>query len=158
MFLLFMVVCSASLLHFFLPSFPPPSQLPYFPPFFLSILPVFPLCHLLPLYHFFPRPFPSLVLSESVIISSLLPAVLHCCLFFFLSFLVSLLVIGGAALPLAGVVHARCADGAGDEVGGAGGHEVSHCRRDVHPLVCHQVICRAKTKTCIIQPNRSRVE
>ena len=83
-----------------------------------------------------------------------LPSFAHYCLsFFFLSFLVSLLVVGGAALPLAGVVHARCADGAGDEVVGAGGHEVSHCRRDVHPLVCHQVICREKTKTLIIQPN-----
>lgn len=60
------------------------------------------------------------------------------------SFCVSLLVVGGAALPLAGVVHARRADGAGDEVSGAGGHEVSHCRRDVHPLVCHQVICTAE--------------
>lgn len=40
---------------------------------------------------------------------------------FCLYFLVSLLVVGGAALPLAGVVHARRADGAGR-------HEVSHCR------------------------------
>lgn len=63
-----------------------------------------------------------------------------------LYFLVSLLVVCGAALPLAGVVHPRRADGAGDEVGGAGGHEVSHCRRDVHPLVCHQVICSEQTK------------
>lgn len=55
----------------------------------------------------------------------------------FLSFPVSLLVVCGAALPLPGVVHARCANGAGDEVSGARGHEVSHCRRDVHPLVCH---------------------
>lgn len=39
-----------------------------------------------------------------------------------------LLVVGGAALPLAGVVHPRCADRTGDEVGGARGHEVSHCR------------------------------
>ena len=30
------------------------------------------------------------------------------------------LVIRGAALPLAGVVHAGRADGAGDDVGGAG--------------------------------------
>lgn len=52
-----------------------------------------------------------------------------------------LLVVGGAALPLAGVVHPRCADRTGDEVGGARGHEVSHCRWDVHPLVRHQVIC-----------------
>lgn len=58
----------------------------------------------------------------------------------------SLLVVGGAALPLAGVVHARRADGAGDEVSGARGHEVSHCRRDVHPLVCHQVICEAQAE------------
>lgn len=61
-----------------------------------------------------------------------------------LSSLVSLLVVGGAPFPLAGVVHARRADGAGDEVGRAGGHEVGHRRRDVHPLVCHQVICRTK--------------
>lgn len=40
----------------------------------------------------------------------------------------SLLVVGGAALPLAGVVHPRCADRTRDEVGGAWGHEVSHCR------------------------------
>lgn len=56
-----------------------------------------------------------------------------------------LLVIGRAALPLAGEVHARRADGAGDEVRGPGGHEVGHCRRDVHPLVGHQVIWRAQT-------------
>lgn len=59
-------------------------------------------------------------------------------------FLVYLLVVGGAAFPFAGVVHARRADGTGDEVSGAGGHEVGHCRRDVHPLVCHQVICTAQ--------------
>lgn len=53
---------------------------------------------------------------------------------------ISLLVVCGAALPLSGVVHARRADGARDEVSGAWGHEVCHCRRDVHPLVCHQVI------------------
>lgn len=63
-----------------------------------------------------------------------------------LSPLLSLLVVGGAALPLASVVHARRADGAGDEVGGARGHKVGHCRRDVHPLVCHQVICRTQAK------------
>lgn len=65
--------------------------------------------------------------------------------FLSLSFLLSLLVVGGAPLPLPSVVHARRADGAGDEVGGARGHEVSHCRRDVHPLVCHQVICAHHT-------------
>lgn len=61
-----------------------------------------------------------------------------------IKFLVYLLVVGGAAFPFAGVVHARRADGTGDEVSGAGGHEVGHCRRDVHPLVCHQVICTAQ--------------
>lgn len=47
------------------------------------------------------------------------------------------LVVGAAAFPLPGVVHARRADGGGDEVGGAGGHEVTHGGGDVHPLVGH---------------------
>lgn len=93
--------------------------------------------------------------SHLLVIMSFHPSFIHFCLSFFLYFLVSLLVIGSAALPLAGVVHARSADGAGDEVSGPWGHEVSHCRRDVHPLVCHQVICRAKTKISFIQPNHA---
>lgn len=123
-------VCVCFVVFFLFPHGCPPTFLLSFSPPCLF----FPLCHLLlPLYYF--------------------PSFLRSCLSFSLSFPVSLLVVGGAALPLAGVVHARRADGAGDEVGGAGRHEVSHCRRDVHPLVCHQVICRAKTKTSIIQPN-----
>lgn len=121
---------------------------PFFFPCCLSVpIPTLPFSFFLPLVAF-----------VSLFLSSSFP-----CHYFFsffnlpfsLSFLVSLLVVWGAALPLAGVVHARRADGAGDEVGGAGGHEVSHCRRDVHPLVCHQVIYR-ETKS-VTQPNSSTV-
>ena len=48
-----------------------------------------------------------------------------------------LLVVSGAALSLAGVVHPGRADGAADEVSGAGRHELIHCGGNVHSLVCH---------------------
>lgn len=38
----------------------------------------------------------------------------------------NLLVVGGAAFSLAGVVHGGRADGAADELSGAGRHEVIH--------------------------------
>lgn len=63
-----------------------------------------------------------------------------------LLFLFYLLIFCGAALPFPSVVHARSADRAGDEVGRAGRHEVGHCRGDVHPLVCHQVICQKRAQ------------
>ena len=59
----------------------------------------------------------------------------------------SVLVVSGAPLPFAGVVQAGCAGGVGDEVGGAGRHEVGHGRRDVHPLVSHQIICSPEANT-----------
>lgn len=108
---------------------------PCCPSFILSTLPFLSLSlsHLHPfLLHFH---------SDSASFSCYDLFLFHVCLYF----LLCLLVVCAAALPLAGVVHARRADGAGDEVGGAGGHEVSHRRRDVHPLVCHQVIYRTKT-------------
>lgn len=122
-------------------------------PLFFFLIP----CHLnftLSLFlNFFLSFLPSpLLMSTFISLLSLLHSrsQLSLCLSFLyvcLSFLVFLLVVSGAALPFAGIVHAGRADGAGDEVGGPRGHEVSHCRRDVHPLVCHQVICRAKTNT-----------
>lgn len=39
----------------------------------------------------------------------------------------ALLVVGGAALPLAVAVHAAGAQGSGEQVGGAWGHEVADC-------------------------------
>ena len=95
---------------------------PNFPPFFLS-LPFSRIIFLCIHYH-----------SLSFLLILSFP---YCSFPSLLSIPESLLVVCGAALPLPGVVHARCANGAGDEVGGARGHEVSHCRRDVHPLVCH---------------------
>ena len=65
----------------------------------------------------------------------------------FCSVCVSVLVVSGAPLPFAGVVQAGCAGGVGDEVGGAGRHEVGHGRRDVHPLVSHQIICSPEANT-----------
>lgn len=63
-----------------------------------------------------------------------------------------LLVVGGTAFPLAGVVHTGCADGTADELSGAGGHELIHRRGDVHSLVCHEIICnKKKTHTPINQ-------
>lgn len=115
----------------------PLSCLPPPPPYFcLSFIPVFP-----------PSWSPTFLLSifkdnfslqsSSFSVIFLVLSFPNCSFPSFLSFPVSLLVVCGAALPLPGVVHARCANGAGDEVSGARGHEVSHCRRDVHPLVCH---------------------
>lgn len=49
----------------------------------------------------------------------------------------ALLVVGGAAFPLPVAIHATGAEGAGEEVGGAWGHEVTDCRRNVHSLVSH---------------------
>lgn len=122
--LLFTVITIS--LNFIIPLFSP---FPTSPPPFLC----FPLSHFLPLNQF--CLLSSLSLFLFLLFSFFSPLFLHFCL---------LLVVGGAALPLAGVVHAGRADGAGDEVGRPRGHEVSHCRRDVHPLVCHQVICRQK--------------
>lgn len=100
----------------------------------------------LPCYHLFLLPFPPSF--PPFLCSPLLPSSLSLVFISFsLCVLLSLLVVGAAALPLAVVIHAGCADGAGDEVGGAGGHEVGHCRRDVHPLVCHQIICSANKNT-----------
>lgn len=53
-----------------------------------------------------------------------------------------LLVVGGAAFPLACVVHGGHADGTAEELSGAGRHELIHRRGDVHSLVCHEIICR----------------
>lgn len=49
-----------------------------------------------------------------------------------------LLVVGGAAFPLAVAIRAAGAQGAGEEVGGARGHEVTDCGRNVHSLVGHR--------------------
>lgn len=49
----------------------------------------------------------------------------------------ALLVVSGAAFPLAVAIHTAGAKGAGEQVGGARGHEVTDCRGNVHSLVCH---------------------
>lgn len=49
----------------------------------------------------------------------------------------ALLVVGRAAFPFAVTIHATGAEGAGEQVGGARGHEVTDCRRNVHSLVSH---------------------
>lgn len=50
----------------------------------------------------------------------------------------ALLVVGRAAFPFAVTIHATGAEGAGEQVGGARGHEVTDCRRNVHSLVSHR--------------------